>query len=173
MKKHLVLTGLLSAMVCVATCLLHITIPGGTGGYVHLGDAVIYLAAVILPTPYAVAAAVVGAGVADLLTAPLWTPFTVVIKAVMVLAFTAKSERILCRRNTVAPLLAGVVCVIGYYIAEVIILWVGGDLPSAAFASLAAVPFNGAQALAGGIAYILLAAALDRLRFKHWLSRFQ
>lgn len=172
MKKNIVLAGLLAAMVCVATSLLHITIPGGTGGYVHLGDAVIYLAASILPTPYALAAAAVGAGVADLLVAPLWAPFTVVIKAVMALTFTAKNDKMLCRRNAVAPLLAGVVCVVGYYIAEVIILWVGGDLSSAAFAALAAVPFNGAQALASGIAYILLAAALDRLQFKHWLSRY-
>lgn len=173
MKKNIVLTGLLAAMVCVATSLLHITIPGGTGGYVHLGDAVIYLAAAILPTPYAVAAAAIGAGVADLLVAPLWAPFTVVIKAVMAITFTAKNEKMLCRRNAIAPLLAGVVCVAGYYIAEVIILWVGGDFASAAVAALAAIPFNCAQALTGGIAYILLAAALDRLQFKRWLTRFK
>ena len=73
----------------------------------------------------------------------------------------------------IAPLLAGVVCVAGYYIAEVIILWVGGDFASAAVAALAAIPFNCAQALTGGIAYILLAAALDRLQFKRWLTRFK
>ena len=173
MKKNLVLAGLLAAMVCVATSLLHITIPGGTGGYVHLGDAVIYLAAALLPTPYAVAASAIGSGLADVLVAPLWAPFTIVIKAVMALTFTAKKERLLCRRNVFATLLAGIVCVVGYYIAEVIILWMGGDFGSAAFAALAAVPFNGAQALASGIAFILLAVALDRLNLKRWLTRFK
>ena len=172
MKKNVVLAGLLAAMTCVATALLHITIPGGTGGYVHLGDAVIYLAAALLPTPYAVAAAAIGSGLADVLVAPLWAPFTMVIKAAMALTFTAKNERLLCRRNGFATLPAGVICVAGYYVAEVIILWLGGDLGVAAVAALAAIPFNGAQALASGIAFILLSAALDRLHLKRWLIRF-
>ena len=47
MKKNIVLVGVLAAMVCVATTFLHVPIVGG--GYVHMGDAVIYLAAALLP----------------------------------------------------------------------------------------------------------------------------
>ena len=82
MKRNVILVGLLAAMVGVATTFLHVPIVGG--GYVHMGDTVIYLAAALLPTPYAMAAAAVGAGLADLLVAPMWAPFTVVIKAAMV-----------------------------------------------------------------------------------------
>ena len=120
MKKNIVLVGVLAAMVCVATTFLHVPIIGG--GYVHMGDAVIYLAAALLPTPYAMAAAAVGAGLADVLVAPMWAPFTVVIKAVMVLTFTAKKERLLCGRNALAVVMAGVIGVAGYYVAEVAIL---------------------------------------------------
>lgn len=171
MKKNVILTGVLAAMVFSATYFLHIPIVGG--GYVHLGDTVIYLAAAMLPMPLAMAAAAVGAGLADVLVAPMWAPFTVVIKAVMALTFTAKKERFLCRRNAWAILIAGIVGVIGYYIAEVAILWLsGGELAAVGVAALAAVPFNALQEVAGGVAFLLLAAALDRLEIKKRVTRF-
>lgn len=170
MKKSIVLTGLMAAMVCVATTFLHIPIVGG--GYVHMGDTVIYLAAALLPTPYAVAAAAVGAGLADVLVAPMWAPFTVVIKAVMVFAFTSRKERLLCGRNAWATLIAGGVGILGYYIAEVVILCLsGGALATSGVAAVAAVPFNAMQEVAGGVAFLLLAAALDRLEIKKRLNR--
>lgn len=170
MKRNVILAGVLAAMVCMATSFLHIPIVGG--GYVHLGDTVIYLAAALLPMPYAMAAAAVGAGLADVLVAPVWAPFTVVIKGVMVLAFTAKNERLLCRRNGLATLIAGVIGVIGYYIAEVAIFWLsGGAFAAVSLAALAAVPFNALQEVAGGVAFLLLAAALDRLEIKKRLRR--
>lgn len=171
MKKNFVLAGLLAAMVTVATSVLTFAIPGGVEGYVHLGDTVLYLAAALLPTPYAVAAAAIGAGVADLMVAPLWAPFTVVIKMVMALAFTAKKERLLGWRNGLAVLPAGLVCVAGYYVAEVALLWAGGDLSAALLAALASVPFNGVQALASGICFVVLTAALDKLNIKKRLQK--
>ena len=171
MKKNIVLVGVLAAMVCVATTFLHVPIIGG--GYVHMGDAVIYLAAALLPTPYAMAAAAVGAGLADVLVAPMWAPFTVVIKAVMVLAFTAKKERLLCGRNALAVVMAGVIGVVGYYVAEVAILcFSGGELAVSAVAAVAAIPFNALQELAGGVAFLLLALALDRMNIKKRLRHF-
>lgn len=170
MKRNVILAGVLAAMVCMATSFLHIPIVGG--GYVHLGDTVIYLTAALLPTPYAVAAAAVGAGLADVLVMPMWAPFTIVIKAVMALAFTAKKECFLCRRNAVAPVLAGVIGVAGYYVAEVVILWAsGGVLVASAEEALLAVPYNAMQEVAGGAAFLLLAVALDRMNIKKRLSR--
>ncbi len=168
MKKNLVLAGVLAALVCIAT-FLHL--PSVGGGYVHLGDTVIYLAAAMLPMPYAMAAAAVGAGLADLLVAPMWAPFTLVIKALMVLAFTAKKERLLCRRNAVAPVLSGVIGVAGYYLAEMIILWLSGDsLAIAGVTAVAGIPFNAMQEVAGYIGFVLLAIALDRLQIKKRLA---
>ena len=63
-KLHqLILAALFAAAIAVMTAyLLHIPIP--TGGYIHLGDTLIYLSACLLPMPYAVMAAVIGGGLA-------------------------------------------------------------------------------------------------------------
>ena len=97
----LIMSAQFAAAIAVMTAyLLHIPIP--TGGYIHVGDALIYLAACLLPAPYAVGAAMVGAGLADLLTAPMWVVPTLVIKAVVALLFTSRSPRLLCPRNLAA-----------------------------------------------------------------------
>ena len=173
MKKQIVLAGLVAAMVCAATSMLVITIPGGSGGYVHLGDTVIYLAAALLPVPYAVAAAAIGASLADfLMMAPAWTPFTIAIKAVMAMTFTAKKETLMCRRNAVAPVLAGLVCVAGYYGAQIALACASGSsFAAAATAAAVAIPFNGAQALASGICFVVLALSLDKLGIKKRLQK--
>ena len=55
--KYLTLTGLMAAMITIMTAYIcHIPV-GVNGGYIHFGDSLIYLAATILPTPYALAAA--------------------------------------------------------------------------------------------------------------------
>ena len=89
--RLLVTAALFAAAITVMTAyMLHIPLP--TGGYIHLGDALIYLAACLLPTPYAAAAAAAGAGLADLLTAPMWVLPTLLIKALIVLPFTSRSR---------------------------------------------------------------------------------
>ena len=171
MKKNVVLAGLMAAMICLATTLLHINV--GTSGYIHLGDAIIYLAAVLLPTPYAVAAASVGGVLADVFSgAAVWALPTAIIKAVMVLCFTAKKDRIVCRRNLLAPLMAGLVCVGGYYAAETVILVLGGSAwPAAAIGAVAGISFNTVQVVGCGSAYIAAAVALDRLDIKKRLRK--
>ena len=53
--KNMVMCGLLAAIICLTTAyIFHIPL-GGNNGYVHIGDAFIFLAAAILPTPYAIA----------------------------------------------------------------------------------------------------------------------
>lgn len=158
-KLHqLVLTALFAAAITVMTAyLLHIPIP--TGGYVHVGDALIYLAACLLPAPYAVAAAAVGAGLADLLTAPMWVVPTLLIKALVALLFTSRGERLLCRRNCAAVFLACVLSPTAYALAGCILTGT-----SAAF-----VPqFLGTlvQGVGSGILFFVLAPALDGVKLK-------
>ena len=115
--RLLTTTALFAAAITVMTAyMLHIPLP--TGGYIHLGDALIYLAACLLPVPYAAAAAAIGAGLADLLTAPMWVLPTLVIKAVLVLFFTSKSECILCPRNWAAVVAAGLFSPAAYALAN-------------------------------------------------------
>lgn len=172
MKKSIVMAGLMAAMICLATTFLHINV--GTSGYIHLGDAIIYLAAVLLPTPYAVAAASIGGVLADVFSgAAVWALPTALIKAVMVLFFTAKKEKILCRRNWLAPLWAGLVCVGGYYVAETVILVLSGSAwPAAAIGAVAGISFNTVQVVGCGVAYIAVSLGLDRLGLKKRLQKF-
>ena len=158
-KIHLLtITALFAAAIAVMTAyLLHIPIP--TGGYIHLGDALIYLAACLLPVPYAAAAAAIGAGLADLLTAPMWVLPTLVIKAVIVLFFTNKGERLLCHRNLAAVVIAGLFSPAAYALA--------GCAMTGTMAAF--VPqFLGTliQGIGSGALFIVITPALDGVKLK-------
>lgn len=106
--RALVTAAVFAAAIAATTAyVLHIPLP--TGGYVHVGDALIYLAACLLPLRWAMAAGAVGGAVADLLTAPMWAPATFVIKALICLPFTAKGRRLLATRNAAATVIAALV----------------------------------------------------------------
>ena len=63
--KLLTASAMFAAMITLTTAyLFHIPV-GVNGGYIHFGDAFIYLAAGLLPMPYACAAAAIGGGLAD------------------------------------------------------------------------------------------------------------
>ena len=67
--KRITATAVMAALTTLMTAyIFHIPV-GVNGGYVHLGDTMIYLAAAFLPLPYACAAGAIGGGLADLLTA--------------------------------------------------------------------------------------------------------
>ena len=61
---RMTLTGLFAAMITLMTAYICHIPYGANGGYIHFGDALIYIAAVLLPRPYALAAAAIGGGLA-------------------------------------------------------------------------------------------------------------
>lgn len=159
---YLVTAALLAAAITIMTAyLFHIPV-GTAGGYIHFGDALIYLSAALLPLPYAVGAAVVGAGLADLLTAPMWVPATVIIKALIVLPFSNKGERFLTLRNVIGTVVAGIITAVGYYLAEAALF---GGLP-AFFASIAG---SVVQSVGSAAIFLALGAVLDRVELKRRL----
>ena len=160
--SRLAMAGVFAAMITLMTAYI-CHIPYGTnGGYVHVGDALIYLAAVLLPRPYALGAALVGAGLADVLTAPLWLPVTLVVKALLVLPFTSGEERILCRRNLLAPLFGVAITTGGYYLGEALLF--GSFL-----VPLASLPGSLIQSGGSALFFYLLAHGLDRAHLKEKL----
>lgn len=158
MVVNLVTAALFAAAITVMTAyMLHIPIP--TGGYIHLGDTLIYLAACLLPVPYAAAAAAIGAGLADLLTAPVWVLPTLVIKAVLVLFFTNRGGKLLCRRNLAAVVAAGLFSPAAYALA--------GCAMAGTMAAF--VPqFLGTlvQGIGSGALFLVIAPALDGVGLK-------
>ena len=162
--KYITLTGLLAALITLFTAYIFHIPMGLNGGYIHLGDALIYLAAVLLPTPYAMAAGAIGGGLADLLTAPMWAPATVIIKILVVLPFTSRHSKIFTKRNIVAPLIAMLITITGYYLAEVILYG-----KEAAF--LISVTTNSIQGVGSAAVFYILGAALDKAGVKALISR--
>lgn len=168
MKKtifNICITALFAAMTAVMT-FIHIPAPMTNGGYLHLGDTFVYLAACFLPLPYAVFAAAIGGGLADGLSgAVMWIIPTVLIKSLMTLSLTSKSSRIITKRNLLAVIPGAVFTVGGYYVAEVIIYNCGWAVP------LASVPFNIVQAAGSALLFIAIGFALDKADIKKVISK--
>ncbi len=162
----IVTAAMFAALITGLTFFPKIPVPLASGGYVHLGDTLIYVAASILPLPFAMASAAIGGGLADILSGyTAYAPFTVIIKALLTVAFSAKNEKILCKRNYAAPVICIAVTVLGYFAADSFLL--------DSFA--AAVPgmlWNLCQALASMIVYYIMAAALDKIGIKKKISSF-
>lgn len=163
--RSLVTAALFAAAITVMTAyLLHIPLP--TGGYIHLGDTLIYLAACLLPTPYAAVAAAVGAGLADLLTAPMWVVPTLIIKALIVLPFTSREENLSCRRNWIAVGIAGIFSPAAYALA-------GCFLAGTAAAFLPQFLGTLVQGVGSGALFLALAPALDGMGLKKRMALLQ
>ncbi len=163
--RLMVLTALLTAMTTLAT--LFFRIPIGNG-YIHLGDSIILLSAMLLPCGYALFAGAVGACLADIISGyAVWAPWSFAIKLVMVLImqaalhYAAHATEDSFHIFKIPPaeflgfLLAGAETVIGYYIAEGIIY--GNWITPAVGA-----PFNFLQVAVGAVIAVLISQALYR-----------
>ena len=161
--RLMALTGLFAALIYVFTAYLHI--PTGAG-YTHAGDGLIYLAACILPAPYAVAAGAIGGALADGLTGFLvWMPATIVIKALTALFFSNKGEKILTLRNILGIIPSLILCVVGYSLYEGTVM-AKGFSASAIIAAFGQTPAYCVQVVASTVLYVCVALALDKIHFK-------
>lgn len=156
---RMTITGLFAAMITLMTAYICHIPYGANGGYIHFGDTLIYIAAVLLPRPYALAAAAIGGGLADLLTAPMWAPATIVIKMLITLPFTSQNAKIMTRRNILAPFLALAISAAGYYLAE-------GLLFGSFLSPLASLSGSIIQSGGSAVLFFLLAGALEKTHLK-------
>ena len=161
--RLLAVSAMFAAMITLTTAyLFHIPL-GANGGYLHFGDAFIYLAASLLPMPYACAAAAIGGGLADLMSgAPVWVVPTLLIKPLTAVWFASRGGRLLCRRNVLALVLAGLTSNVGYYLAEVVLY--GNWL-----APLATQWGGLVQSGGSALVYVIAALALERLDVRRLL----
>lgn len=160
--RYLVLTAIFSAMVYVLTAFVRIPTHQG---YIHVGDGMIYVAAAILPTPYAMLTGAIGAGLSDYLAGyPLWVLPTIIIKAIMVLPFSRRKATLITKRNLIGLVPAALICIGGYYLAAVL-------LYSSWITPLADIPTNAIQSAVGAALFVFLGISLDRMSFKErfWL----
>ncbi len=161
--KNLVLAALFAALICLTTAyILHIPV-GASGGYIHIGDTFIYLAAALLPTPYAMVGSAIGAGFADLITgSAVWMIPTITIKPILVLLVSSKDSKIINAKNIIGSFIAGFAGCFLYMIANGFIM---GSFKSAfIFAAIDML-----QSIGSFLAFILIGISLDKIKIKQKL----
>ena len=157
--RYLTATSFMAALITIMTAYMcHIPL-GMNGGYLHFGDSLIYLAAVLLPRPYALAAAAIGGGMADILTAPMWAPATIIIKMLIVLPFTNKSTKIVTPRNVFATVLAYFISGFNYFVAQYILFGTWAVLLVSMTGSLI-------QSFGSAVFFVIFGCALDKVHMK-------
>lgn len=188
--KKLVITALMAALTCVATMI--ITIPSPLKGYINLGDCVVLSAGWMLAPGYAFFAAGLGSGLADVFSGyVLYAPATFLIKGLMAIVAgvlfrvlggsvkkrddktksnnknsgnkednnsnkksKTKSKRLVAR--IISGAAAEIIMVAGYYVFEAVLY--------GAVASLANIPANGVQGVAGLILGCVLIKVLEKIK---------
>lgn len=169
--NSLVMTALMMCMITVTTMFIKVPIPF-TQGYVHLGDAMIYLSVLLLGKKNGALAAGVGSAMGDLLGgAGVWAPWTLVVKLLMALITGFLVEEMFSGNKPhgktlglVLPMtMGGLEMVASYYVAEGVIYgnWA---------APVIGVPWNVGQFATGIIIAIVLASALCKSPAKEYFN---
>ncbi|MEG1310581.1 MAG: TIGR04002 family protein [Romboutsia sp.] len=158
--RDMVTASLLAALICLTTAyIFHIPV-GANNGYVHIGDAFIYLGAALLPRPYAMICAAIGASMADLVTgSSIWMIPTLLIKPILVLFLTSRDTDIINKRNIAGSFVAGFVGWILYMIAEGFIV---GSFTSSFVFSIIGL----AQPVGSFLVFILIGITFDKIGIK-------
>lgn len=161
----LVSAGLMTALVTIATMVIKIPMPGASG-YVHMGDAMIFLSVLILGVRYGTLSAAIGSAIGDMIGGyAVWAPWTLGIKGLMAFAMgillhiafrkPQKSgyDKFIPLIYIPAMILGGIIMTGGYYVAESVMYenWL---------APLVAIPWNVTQFVVGMVVAIFISAAL-------------
>lgn len=153
--KRLAMGSVMAALVFVMTYLPKIPVPV-TGGYVHLGDGMIMLAAMLLG-PMGAAAAAVGSALSDLVGGYMtYLVPTFVIKGAMALVAWKLYKPGRWLQTCLAFILAEAVMVAGYFVFEAALYGVP--------AALGAVGPNAIQGVAGVAVGLMCTALVPRLK---------
>lgn len=145
------------ALVYVCTAFVNIRLPIiANGGLIHLGNVPLFIIAIVFGKKYGALAGGVGMALFDVLSAwTIWAPFTLVVVGLMgyaVGAITQKKNSFVL--NLLAIVVACVIKVVGYYLAEGLIYgnWI---------APMASIPGNIVQI---GVAAIIVLPFVGRIR---------
>lgn len=123
--RTLTVNGISIALVFIATAFINIRLPvAANGGLIHLGNVPLFLAAAIFGRKTGVICGAFGMALFDLMSGwALWAPFTFIIVGLMGYTVGRVTENKDCSifRYLIAALLALIIKIIGYYIAEALI----------------------------------------------------
>lgn len=168
--------GMMAAIICVATMTIRIPTLGSIG-YIHPGDSMVFVAAIIFGRKNGVIASAIGMGMADIIAGYMtYAPFTIVIKAVMAfivatIAFAKSADGKNVKRNIAAFTAGGVWMVAGYYVTAIIMLtYITQAYPTLQVGmvfALESIPGNIAQFVVGALIAVPVVKLLDgRINFR-------
>lgn len=156
--KKMAFTGVFAAMIFVLTYVVKVPV---ASGYVHFGDALIYICACFLGTPWALIAGAIGEGLADIIGGyAIYAPATIIVKALIAIPFvlaSKNSEKIFNLKSALMTIPAGIITVGGYFVADLII-----DKSYA----IIDIPGNVIQAVGSAIIFVVIALAFDVTKIK-------
>lgn len=156
--KNICFAAMFAAMIFGLT-MLHV--PIGAGGYIHVGDAVIYVTAMLMGGPWAFISAAIGAACADIVSGfAVYAVPSAIIKILIAMPFvliSKKQSKLLSVRSAIFTIISGVITVLGYFAADLILYREG---------AIADLPANIIQAAGSAVVFIVLAFALDRAGIK-------
>lgn len=149
------LAAVFAALVTVSTLILQIPVPS-TGGYINVGDAMIFTSALLFGPIVGGLAGGIGSAAADLIGYPVFAPYTLVIKGVegLVAGYIKNGKSL--TRDLVAWIVGSFVMVSGYFIAEAYVMGLG---PVSAAVE---IPGNMFQVVFGGVISVPLSRVLRK-----------
>lgn len=152
--RELAIDAVFIALTYVFTAFINIKLPiAANGGLIHLGNIPLFVAAIVFGWKTGMIAGGIGMGLFDMISGfwATWAPFTLVIVGLMGFAVGKITEK----RNSyvvnlIAIIVAAVIKVVGYYIAEGVIYgnWVApvssipGNLVQIGVAAIIVLPIS-------------------------------
>lgn len=162
--KDIVISGLLIALVFIATKFINIRLPVSVnGGLIHLGNVMLFISAIVFGRKKGAVSGAFGMGLFDVVSGWMaWAPFTFVIRGVMgyIIGSIAningkKGNSILL--NLIAVIISGIWMIAGYYVTEALLYgnWVS---------PVTSIPGNVIQIVVGIVLGLPIAAALKKFK---------
>lgn len=159
--KKLTINAMCIALTFVATAFINIRLPiMANGGLIHLGNVPLFLSAMIFGKKTGALAGAFGMGFFDLISGwTAWAPFTFIIVGIMGYAVGKISEKNTTLWYIIAIVVALIIKIVGYYIAE-------GILYSNWIAPATSIPGNVVQVVTAGIIVVPIITALKKTVLK-------
>jgi len=159
--RQMTLAAILAAIVCVATYATSIPVPLA-GGFIHLGDSMILISAILFGPVYGLIAGGIGSMFANFFMGAFhWAPFTLVIKGLMGFAagkiadYHKGNTNVFSVRNLLSVLVCASILIVGYFFAAIILLdWT---------MAVAGIGPNIIQAGGGAVIYFALSPIIGRV----------
>lgn len=149
--RELAYIALFVALVSLTT---FIRVPGLNTSYYNLGEFMIFTVALVFGAKAGLLAGALGSALVDLIVAPLWAPFTLLIKGLEAWVVGSVAEEGKMGKNILALILGGHIMIVGYALTT----WFLYDWPSV----LPEIAGNYGQAGFGAILALPIARQINK-----------